>query len=451
MLTFSFSFAFISYKTMPSQAAAQKERRLGEGLAQRYRPRTFKEVVEQQAAVQAIQNALSTKHSSPAYLFFGPRGVGKTSLARLIARRVNCQSLKAGEPCELCESCQEIEKGSSMDVIEIDAASHRGIDYIRELRENVKFRPMSFYKKVYIIDEVHMLTLESFNALLKTLEEPPEHALFVLATTEYHKVPQTIISRCQVFNLRKIPLLRLQEHLAEICKKEKIEAEEEALFWIARAGDGSLRDSISFLEQSMHYCGKKLTSKKVKELIHNIPLEFFFEISHALLKKKSSTQELLFPLREKFSSGESDLQRFVWEYLGFLRILMYIKKGILDPDFLELPASQIAQLSSQFAGYDEADIQIIFQELFALLKKSQNLALRNSFEMRTLVEMEFLSIKEKLGRPSIAGVLQKLNQFSAALSGAPAYSFEHELQKEFLGTVVAASEQSSPSTGKGPK
>ena len=428
---------------MSSKPVTQKQERLGEGLAQRYRPRKFKELVEQKSAVQAIQNALNTKHSSPAYLFFGPRGVGKTSLARLIARRVNCQSLAVGEPCGDCPSCKEIEKGSSMDVIEIDAASHRGIDYIRELRENVKFRPMSSYKKIYIIDEVHMLTPESFNALLKTLEEPPEHVLFVLATTEYHKVPQTIISRCQVFNLRKVPLLRLQEYLGEICKKEKIEAETEALFWIARAGDGSVRDSISFLEQSIHYCGKKLTAEKVKELIHSIPLELFLDISHALLKKESSTQELLGPLREKFSSG-IDLQRFVWEYLDFLRVLIYIKREVSDPDFLELPTSQIGQLSRQFADYDELDIRIIFQELFALLKKSQNLALHNSFELRVLVEMELLSIQEKLRRPSIAGVLQKLNQFSAALSSSSAYSFEHELQKEFLGTVLNPKQSKPP-------
>lgn len=404
-------------------------------MPQRYRPRSFKEVVEQKPAVQAIQNALNSKNSTPAYLFFGPRGVGKTSLARLIARRVNCQNLQAGEPCEHCQSCREIEKGNSMDVIEIDAASHRGIDHIRELRENVKFRPMSSYKKVYIIDEVHMLTSESFNALLKTLEEPPEHALFVLATTEYHKVPQTIVSRCQVFNLRKISLLRLQEHLGEICKKEKIEAEKDALFWIARAGDGSLRDSISFLEQSIHYCGKKLTAEKVKKLINNVSLEIFSELTHALLNREASTQELLLPLQEKFSIGV-DLQRFVWEYLDFLRILTYIKREILDPDFLELPSSQIAQISSQFSNYDELHIQIIFQELFALLKRSQSLTLCNSFEIRVLVEMELLSIREKLRRPSIAGVLQKLNQFSAALANNPAYSFEHELQKEFLGTLL---------------
>ena len=425
---------------MPSKT---KGKQSGYGLARRYRPRTFKEIVEQGAAVHAIQNALSTEASTPAYLFFGPRGVGKTSLARLIARRVNCKDLKDGEACGLCQSCEEIEKGNSMDVIEIDAASHRGIDHIRELRENVKFRPMSSYKKVYIIDEVHMLTPESFNALLKTLEEPPEHALFALATTEYHKVPQTIVSRCQVFNLRKIPILCLKEHLKKICKNENIEAQEDALFWIARAGDGSLRDSISFLEQSIHYCGEKLTTDKVKKLISAIPFETFFGITHALLKKEGSTQDLILPLREKFSMGV-DLQRFIWEYLYFFRTLLYVRKGILDPDFLELPDSQIQELSSQFSDYEETDMQLVFQELFAVLKRSQNLSLENSFEIRVLLEMELLSIQERLRRPSIAGVLQKLKQFSAALSDKPVYSFEHELQKEFLGTVLETKGSSAP-------
>ena len=412
-----------------------KEKKIVHGLAQSYRPTKFREVVGQEVAVHAIKKALDMENASQAYLFFGPRGVGKTSMARLIARRVNCQTLKEGEACGNCQSCDEITKGNSMDVIEIDAASHRGIDYIRELRESVKFRPMSSYKKVYIIDEVHMLTMESFNALLKTLEEPPEHVFFILATTEYHKVPQTIISRCQVFNLRKIGLLPLQNHLKGICKKEKIEAEEDALFWIARAGDGSLRDSISFLEQSIHYCGKKLTAEKVKELISSIPLDLFFDLSHALLKKESSMQDLLRPVREKLSSG-IDLQRFVWEYLDFLRTLLYVKRGVLDPDFLELPDTQVRELSSQFSSYEETGIQLIFQELFALLEKSQNLSLRNSFELRALLEMKLLSIQERLRQPSIAGVLQKLNQFSANLSGDSAYSFEHELQKEFLGTVL---------------
>ncbi len=412
------------------------------GIAQRYRPRSFREVVAQHPAVQAIQNALNAKNASQAYLFFGPRGVGKTTFARLIARRVNCQDIQEGEPCGQCYSCREVENGTSMDVIEIDAASHRGIDHIRELRENVKFRPMKMKKKVYIIDEVHMLTMESFNALLKTLEEPPEYVFFVLATTEYHKVPQTIVSRCQVFHLNKIPLAILQEHLRELCKKEKINAEDEALFWIARAGDGSLRDSISFLEQSIHYCGQKLEIEKIKELIGSIPLDIFEKITSCLLDKTASPKELLLLLREYSASGV-DFQRFVWEYLDFVRILLYIKKDIGDSEFLELPGPQIHKLKQAFETQSELELQLVFQELLALLKKSQNLGLRNAYEMRLLLEMEFVFIQEKIKRPSIAGVLQKLNQFSASLAPDTPYSFGHKLQKEFLGTVLSKEEASS--------
>ena len=412
------------------------------GIAQRYRPRSFREVVAQHPAVQAIQNALNAKNASQAYLFFGPRGVGKTTFARLIARRVNCQDIQEGEPCGQCYSCREVENGTSMDVIEIDAASHRGIDHIRELRENVKFRPMKMKKKVYIIDEVHMLTMESFNALLKTLEEPPEYVFFVLATTEYHKVPQTIVSRCQVFHLNKIPLAILQEHLRELCKKEKINAEDEALFWIARAGDGSLRDSISFLEQSIHYCGQKLEIEKIKELIGSIPLDIFEKITSCLLDKAASPKGLLLLLREYSASGV-DFQRFVWEYLDFVRILLYIKKDIGDSEFLELPGPQIHKLKQAFETQSELELQLVFQELLALLKKSQNLGLRNAYEMRLLLEMEFVFIQEKIKRPSIAGVLQKLNQFSASLAPDTPYSFGHKLQKEFLGTVLSKEEASS--------
>ena len=357
------------------------------------------------------------KNASPAYLFFGPRGVGKTTLARLIARRVNCLKLQDGEPCGDCDSCVAIENSSSLDVIEIDAASHRGIDHIRELRENVKFRPMQFYKKVYIIDEVHMLTSESFNALLKTLEEPPEHVIFILATTESQKVPQTILSRCLVFNLTKVPLGQLQDHLKHLCKLEKINFEDEAIFWIARTGDGSLRDSISFLEQCIHYCGEFLDSKSIKELLGMGPklFEYFVDFTLILLEPNSKIVELINIVRENFEAG-LDLQRFVWEYLDFLRSLSFVKNGVFDHDFLALPKEHVQVLQTKFEKIDPAFIQLIFQEFFALLTRAQGLDLRNTFEMSVLVEMELMLIKEKLTRPSLSQVIQRLNQFSAALA-----------------------------------
>ena len=408
-----------------------------DGLARKYRPHFFKNVIGQDIVVEALQNSLQAKHSSQAYLFFGPRGTGKTSLARLIARRVNCSQVQNNEPCGKCKICIEIENGNSMDILEIDAASHRGIDYIRELRANIKFQPMYHSKKVYIIDEVHMLTMESFNALLKTLEEPPPHAIFVLATTEYHKVPPTILSRCQIFNLKKLSLAQLEEYIEEICKKENIKAEKEALFWIAQAGDGSLRDTLSFLEQSIHYCGDTITNEKIKKLLGKFSINLFIDLSLALLDKKSSTENLLQPIHDNFAIG-INLKNFVWDYLNFLRILICIKKNLRNPEFLGLPETQILTLEKQFSKVEYGHLYIIFREVFGLLHNIQNLSLQNSYEIQSLLEILLIETKEKLQRPSLSGVLQKLNQFGSN-SFEKSQSFEDTFQKEFSGTLVDSS------------
>ncbi|MCB1321254.1 MAG: DNA polymerase III subunit gamma/tau [Leptospiraceae bacterium] len=404
-------------------------------LARKYRPQKFAEVVQQQTAVRALLNAIEGDRLGSAYLFFGPRGVGKTTIARILAKRVNCTAPQGGEPCDACESCLSIVSGNSLDVMEIDAASHRGIHHIRELRENVKFQPMVSRIKVYIIDEVHMLTTESFNALLKTLEEPPAHVLFILATTELNKIPETILSRCQVFNFRKVPLKVVQEYLRELCAREKIEADDEALFWIARRGDGSVRDSLSFMEQAITFCDGKLETEKVKELIGAIALDLFIDLTQRLLEPDSDGNALLTPIHEIFNSG-GDLNRFVWEYLDFLRILIHIKQKVENPEFLGIPGGEIKRMHQEFDGTDPVRLTVIFNAVYALLTRSFALRLRNSYEMRVLIEIEILALHEKLQRPSIAGVLKKLNQFSAALKGGTPYSPEFELQKQFLGTVM---------------
>lgn len=417
-------------------------------LARKYRPQRFQDVIEQQAPVRAIQNALHARRLGSAYLFFGPRGVGKTTLARLLAKIVNCLSPEEGEPCNKCESCISIQNGSSLDILEIDAASHRGIEHVRELRENVRFKPMSSKKKVYIIDEVHMLTRESFNALLKTLEEPPSHVLFILATTEFNKIPETILSRCQVFVFRKAPLKRLQEYLRELCESEKIEADDEALFWIARRGDGSIRDSLSFMEQAITYCGSKLTAAQVKELIGAIPMDQFLAITKLLLDVKSNPEQIIEPVHDIFISG-GDLNRFIWEYLDFLRILIHIQNGVEDIEFLGIPGTEIHRLREEFKNTDTTKLTVIFNGVYGLLSQSYALRLRNSYETRVLIEIELISLKEKLSRPSLSGVLKKLNRLSAELGRedsspeqkidtGPEYSPEGELQKQFLGTVIDA-------------
>jgi DNA polymerase-3 subunit gamma/tau len=236
-------------------------------LARRYRPQNFDELIGQSHVALTLKNALALNRIAHAYLFSGPRGVGKTSAARILAKSLDCEKRKDHSPCNTCVSCEEITKGISMDVIEIDGASNRGIDEIRNLRENVKFAPVSGKYRIYIIDEVHMLTKEAFNALLKTLEEPPPHVIFIFATTEPYKVPLTIISRCQRFDFRRVSVNEIVKHLQYIAGKENIDVEDEALYLIAQASEGSMRDSQSLLDQAVSYSGKKIAKKDVQDFL----------------------------------------------------------------------------------------------------------------------------------------------------------------------------------------
>jgi len=237
-------------------------------LYRKYRPQDFAKVGGQEHIMKTLQNAVKASNFSHAYIFCGPRGIGKTSVARIMAKAVNCSSPKDGNPCNKCSSCTSVNSQTALDIIEIDAASNRGIDEIRDLREKVKFTPSELKYKVFIIDEVHMLTKEAFNALLKTLEEPPSHALFILATTEIHKIPATVISRCQRFDFKKISREELEKGLVKIVKAEKIKIKQEALNIIAKASDGGFRDAISILDQvSMNAGNKEITEGEVAELL----------------------------------------------------------------------------------------------------------------------------------------------------------------------------------------
>ncbi|TCK06453.1 DNA polymerase III subunit gamma/tau [Phorcysia thermohydrogeniphila] len=236
-------------------------------IPRKYRPTKFSEVTGQEFITETLRNAIKTGRVSHAYIFAGPRGVGKTTTARIVAKALNCENPFEGEPCNECPNCIEIAKGAFPDVIEVDAATNRGIDQIRELRESVHYAPAKGKKKVYIIDEFHMLTKEAFNALLKTLEEPPEHVVFILATTEIDKIPPTILSRCQKFIFRKIPKELMVETLKDICTKENVEFEEEALHLIAIASEGCMRDAESLLDQAIALGGGKVRAKEVSEFL----------------------------------------------------------------------------------------------------------------------------------------------------------------------------------------
>ncbi|MEZ4813789.1 MAG: DNA polymerase III subunit gamma/tau [Bdellovibrionota bacterium] len=292
-------------------------------ISRRYRPQNFDQLIGQEALGQTLKNAVLQKRTAHAYLFTGPRGVGKTSAARILAKALRCESEdKTKVPCGKCGSCIEIQNGQSMDVIEIDAASNTGVDNIRELRESVSYSASSGQYRIFIIDEVHMLSTAAFNALLKTLEEPPPHVIFVFATTEIHKVPATILSRCQRFDFKRIPKDRIVASLEAICTSEKVEAERDALLLIAEEAEGCMRDAQSLLDQAIALSGNKLSREELEDVLGFIPRKSFFELldniaNHDLAASLNSCTQAL--------SGGADPKVLLGRFLATYRDLNLLK------------------------------------------------------------------------------------------------------------------------------
>ena len=318
-------------------------------LYRKYRPTRFEDIIGQDHVARTLVNAIKSDRVSHAYLFAGPRGTGKTSTAKILAMALNCeagQGKATTTPDGTCARCEAIRRGSSMDVVEMDAASNRGIDDIRDLRDKVHFAPVEGRMKVYIVDEVHMLTPEAFNALLKTLEEPPVHAVFVLATTEPHKVPATILSRCQRFDFRRPSVGEVVEVLSGVAAQEGIEADEAALLVIARAAGGSFRDALGILDQLATYTGGKVTLQETLDILGVVRHDLLFEIVD-LVREHDTQGALLFV--ERLSQGGTDYGQFIKDLLGHLRDIYVVRHTEETPASIAATEEQLERLRSQAA------------------------------------------------------------------------------------------------------
>jgi DNA polymerase-3 subunit gamma/tau len=351
-------------------------------LARKWRPQLFEEVVGQRHITQTLQNAISQKRVAHAFLFTGARGVGKTSSARILAKALNCERGLRINPCNQCTNCQEVAHGTSMDVIEIDGASNRGIDEIRELRESVRYTPAKSRYKIYIIDEVHMLTKEAFNALLKTLEEPPPHIIFIFATTEPHKIPATILSRCQRYDFKRIPFREVIESLKRIVEEEKIQISQRGLLSIAQESEGSLRDAQSLLDQVIAYAGKNIHDEDIAEVLGLIDRKMLSDTIEAIADR--DVERCMKVIEHVYHFGY-DLQHFCRELLQYLRNLILIKVSQHPEGLMELPEEEFIFLKKQAEKFKFDQLN----HLFTLLLKGEQETAQSTFP-RTMLEVTLI-------------------------------------------------------------
>ncbi|HVU07129.1 MAG TPA: DNA polymerase III subunit gamma/tau [Verrucomicrobiae bacterium] len=400
-------------------------------IARKYRPQRFADVVGQEHVTQTLANAIEQKRIAHAYLFCGPRGTGKTTIARIFAKCLNCTGGPKVDFDDNDSRVQEITEGRSLDVLEIDGASNNGVEQVRELRETCKYVPANSPFKIYIIDEVHMLSTAAFNALLKTLEEPPAHVKFMFATTDPEKVLPTILSRCQRFDLRRIPAALITKHLAEIAKKEKVKIDEAALFAIARGADGGMRDAESTLDQLISFCGDKIEEADVLSMFGLAAENQILNLSKAVLN--GEIQTALTQLSE-LAQGGKDLGRLLSDLLNHFRNLLIFQISRGDLNLLEVSEAEIAALKEQSALANSDSLARIL-ETFA----EAELNLRDAASKKIFLEVALLKAIEARNAISIDSVLKQLNQLRGGGNSPSPATIANAVTQSVSATKPAAS------------
>ena len=386
-----------------------------EVIARKWRPRQFQDVVGQDHVIQTLTNAIRMNRVAHAYLFVGPRGIGKTSIARIFAKALNCKEGMTPTPCDHCDACNEITAGSSLDVHELDAASNRGIDEIRALRDTIKYMPTQRFK-IYIIDEVHMLTMEAFNALLKTLEEPPAHAIFIFATTRPYKVPSTILSRCQRFDFKRLTVNEITGKLREIVKSEKLEIEEEALYTIARAAEGAMRDAESMLDQLVSFCGKKIDAESATAISGTVGHEVLFDFTEKVINKDTAG---ILKLVDGVIAGGKDIPQFVNSLVVHFRNILIARASDEPEGLIDLPQEMIGRLAVQAKSFSNETLLYIL----TVLMGAQD-SVRRAISQRIPLELAAIRLTRRDDLVSLTSILDRIEQLEKKLGSGAAKPFD---------------------------